>query len=105
MAMKVEVPRRLFAVEAYQRMAEAGIFHPTSIWRCEREIGQRWPTGSRHARCVINAIDRSSCGGGVPPRNPVVIHARSEPQPDLRLPLERFALGRNLTAGDPGDSP
>jgi Uma2 family endonuclease len=56
MAIEVDIPRRLFTVEEYQRMAEVGIFHPDErIELIEGEIVQMAPIGPRHAGCVINA--------------------------------------------------
>lgn len=90
MAVEVEVPRRLFTVEEYHRMAEAGILGADErIELIEGEIVQMAPIGPRHAGCVINANrlfftmlgDRAV----ISPQNPVVIRPRSEPQPDLLL--------------------
>ena len=90
MAVEVEVPRRLFTVEEYHRMAEAGIFHPDErVELIEGEIVQMSPIGPRHAGCVINVVRlfvmRLSERAVVSPQNPVVIQPRSEPQPDLLL--------------------
>ena len=88
MAIDVELPRRLFTVQEYHRMAEAGIFHPEErVELIEGEIVQMAPIGPRHAGCVINAtrlfITRLGDRAIVSPQNPVVIQPRSEPQPDL----------------------
>jgi len=90
MAIEVEIPRRLFTVEEYHRMAEVGIFHPDErVELIEGEIVQMSPIGPRHAGCVINAnrlfITRLGDRAVVSPQNPVVIQPRSEPQPDLLL--------------------
>ena len=90
MAVEVELPRRLFTVQEYYRMAEAGIFHPDErVELIEGEIVQMSPIGPRHAGCVINAtrlfITRLGDCAIVSPQNPVVIQPRSEPQPDLLL--------------------
>jgi hypothetical protein len=90
MAIEVEIPRRLFTVEEYHRMAEVGIFHPGErVELIEGEIVQMSPIGPRHAGCVINAtrlfITRLGERAVVSPQNPVVIQPRSEPQPDLLL--------------------
>jgi Uma2 family endonuclease len=90
MAVEIEVPRRLFTVEEYHRMAEAGIFHPDErVELIEGEIVQMSPIGPRHAGCVINAnrlfVTRLGERAVVSPQNPVVIQPRSEPQPDLLL--------------------
>jgi Uma2 family endonuclease len=90
MAVEVEFPRRLFSVEEYHRMAEAGIFRPGErVELIEGEIVQMSPIGPRHAGCVINAnrlfVTRLGERAVVSPQNPVVIQPRSEPQPDLLL--------------------
>ena len=90
MAIEVEAPRRLFTVEEYHRMAEAGILDPDErVELIEGEIIQMAPIGPRHAGCVINAtrmfISRPGDRAVVSPQNPVVIRPRSEPQPDLLL--------------------
>jgi Uma2 family endonuclease len=90
MAIEAEIPRRLFTVEEYHRMAEVGIFHPGErVELIEGEIVQMSPIGPRHAGCVINAtrlfITRLGDRAVVSPQNPVVIQPRSEPQPDLLL--------------------
>ena len=90
MAVEVEVPRRLFSVEEYHRMAEAGILGADErVELVEGEIVQMAPIGPRHAGCVINAnrlfITRLGDRAVISPQNPVVIRPRSEPQPDLVL--------------------
>lgn len=90
MAVEVEVPRRLFTVEEYHRMADAGILgEDERVELIEGEIIQMAPIGPSHAGCVINAnrlfITRLGDRAVVSPQNPVVIRPRSEPQPDLLL--------------------
>lgn len=90
MAVEVESSRRLFTVDEYHRMAEAGILHPDErVELIEGEIVQMSPIGPSHAGCVINAtrllITRLGERAVVSPQNPVVIPPRSEPQPDLVL--------------------
>ena len=90
MAIEVERPRRLFTVEEYHRMADAGIFHPDErVELIEGEVVEMAPIGPRHVGCVINAtrlfITRLGDRAVVSPQNPVVIRPRSEPQPDLLL--------------------
>ena len=101
MAIEVERPRRLFTVEEYHRMGEAGVLGPDErVELIEGEIVQMSPIGPRHAGCVINAnrlfITRLGDRAMVSPQNPMVIQPRSEPQPDLlllrpRRPLQRAA--------------
>ena len=90
MAVDVERPRRLFTVEEYHRMGEAGsLGEDERVELIEGEIVQMAPIGARHIGCVINAtrlfITRLGDRAVVSPQNPVVIRPRSEPQPDLVL--------------------
>jgi Uma2 family endonuclease len=90
MVIDIEVSRRLFTVDEYHRMAEAGIFHPDErVELIEGEIVEMSPIGPRHAGCVINAnrLFMTRLGDRIvlSPQNPVVIRPRSEPQPDLLL--------------------
>jgi Uma2 family endonuclease len=90
MAIDVEVVRRLFTVDEYHRMAEAGIFHPDErVELIDGEIVEMSPIGPRHAGCVINAtrLFMTTLGDRIvlSPQNPVIIRPRSEPQPDLLL--------------------
>ena len=90
MAVDVELSRRLFTVDEYHRMAEAGILgEDERVELIEGEIVQMAPIGPRHIGCVINAtrlfITRLGDRVVVSPQNPVVIRPRSEPQPDLLL--------------------
>jgi Uma2 family endonuclease len=90
MAVEVEVPRRLFSVEEYHRMAEAGILREKErVELIEGEIIQMAPIGTRHFGCVISVnrlfVARLGDRAVVSPQGPVVIAPRSEPQPDLAL--------------------
>jgi Uma2 family endonuclease len=90
MAIELDLPRRLFTVDEYHRMAEVGIFHPDErVELIEGEIVEMAPIGPRHAGCVINAnrlfFTRLGNRTVLSPQNPVVIRPRSEPQPDLLL--------------------
>ena len=90
MAVEVDLPRRLFTVEEYHRMGEAGILGADErVELIEGEIVEMAPIGPRHIGCVINAnrlfLTRLGDRAVVSPQNPVVIRPRSEPQPDLLL--------------------
>jgi Uma2 family endonuclease len=90
MALEVEIARRLFTVEEYHRMGEAGILgEHERVELIEGEIVQMAPIGTGHIGCVINAtrlfITRLGDRAVVSPQNPIVILPRSEPQPDLVL--------------------
>jgi Uma2 family endonuclease len=104
MAVDVELPRRLFTVEEYHRMAEAGILGADErVELIEGEIVQMAPIGPRHAGCVINVnrlfFARLGDRVVISPQNPVVIRPRSEPQPDLVLLRQRaVSYSRELPA-------
>jgi Uma2 family endonuclease len=88
MAVQAERPHRLFTVDEYHRMAEAGIFGPEErVELIDGEIIEMSPIGPRHAGCVINLnrllVTRLGERAVVSPQNPVVIRPRSEPQPDM----------------------
>jgi Uma2 family endonuclease len=90
MAVQTERARRLFTVEEYHRMAEAGIFKPTDRVELIRgEIVEMSPIGRRHAAFVDNLtqllIVRLAGRAIVSVQNPVVVADDSEPQPDLKL--------------------
>jgi len=96
MATEVERPRRLFTVEEYHRMADAGVFKPEDhVELIHGEIIVMSPIGHRHGGCVINLTRLFVIGVGdravVSPQNAVVIDLFSEPQPDLLL-LRRRAV-------------
>ncbi len=104
MAVDVEIARRLFTVDEYHRMAEAGILgEHERVELIEGEIVQMAPIGPRHIGCVINAtrlfITRLGDRAVVSPQNPIVIPPRSEPQPDLVLLRPRaVSYSRQLPA-------
>lgn len=96
--MKHKLPRRLFDVDEYHRMAEVGIL--TSDDRVELidgEIIEMSPIGPRHNRCVMFLNDvfvrRLQGQAIVSPGLSLRLHRRSEPQPDLALlrpPLAKY---------------
>jgi Uma2 family endonuclease len=106
MAVEVELARRLFTVEEYHRMAEAGILgEDERVELIEGEIVQMAPIGPRHIGCVINAnrlfFTRLGARAVISPQNPVVILPRSEPQPDLALLRPRaVSYSRERPASD-----
>jgi|SRR5690349_15395306 Uma2 family endonuclease len=56
MALDVEVARRLFTIEEYHRMGEAGILgEDERVELIDGEIIEMAPIGTRHLGCVINA--------------------------------------------------
>ena len=87
-AVQAERPKRLFTVDEYHRMAEAGVFGPEErVELIDGEIIEMSPIGPRHAGCVINITRMLFTKLGdravISPQNPVVIRPRSEPQPDM----------------------
>ena len=94
MATEVERARRLFTVEEYHRMADAGILKPSDrVELIHGEIIEVSPIGHRHIGCVINLNRLFVIGVGdravVSSQNPVVIAPLSEPEPDLLLLRQR----------------
>jgi Uma2 family endonuclease len=88
--MAVQTLRRLFTVDEYHRMAQAGILSEDDrIELIEGEIVWMSPIGSRHARCVrlLNRILSKGVGDRaiVDVQNPIRLGERSEPQPDVAL--------------------
>jgi Uma2 family endonuclease len=88
--MAVRPKPRLFTVEEYDRMVEAGILGENDrVELVNGEIVQMTPIGSRHAACVdrLNALlsrhvsDRAI----IHVQNPVRANEWSEPEPDLGL--------------------
>lgn len=102
-----EPTRRLFTVDEYYRMAEAGVFAPDEhVELIEGEIFRMCAIGSRHAACVCGlnemCFDRFRGLVHVRVQNPVRLHNRSEPEPDialLRPRPDRYA-GRHPGPGD-----
>ena len=95
--METEVTKKLFTVDEYHRMGEAGIFtEDDRVELIEGEIVQMSPIGNRHAACVDRACyflnsalkDRAL----VSIQNPVRLDNYSEPQPDVIVlkPREDF---------------
>lgn len=89
--MDVHIPRRLFSVDEYHRMAEIGIFSEDDrVELIEGEIFEMAAIGNRHAACVrrLNHYFNQYVGAQealVDVQDPVRLSHRSEPQPDLVL--------------------
>jgi len=97
-------PRHRLTVEAYYRMAEAGIFgEDDRVELIEGEIIDRPPLGTDHASVVkrLNAIFTRGAGGRaiVSVQNPVRLSPRNEPQPDLALLRHRADYYRDAHPG------
>jgi Uma2 family endonuclease len=98
---------RLFTVDEYHAMGEAGIFQEDNrVELIDGQILAMSPIGSPHVHC-INALTRAFAerlyGRGEPPRavvsvqNPVRLNNRTEPQPDvvlLRADMDKQRLPR-----------
>lgn len=89
--MSQAVAHRIFAVEEYYRMQQAGILHEDDrVELIDGEIMQMSPISSRHAACVgtlLNAFIPLQAAKRVLLRaqDPIRLGAHSEPQPDLVL--------------------
>ncbi len=87
--MGVQVQRRLFTVEEYHRMAEAGILSEDDrVELIEGELVAMSPIGSRHAATVarLTTLLFPVRGRGILwVQNPIRLGAYSEPQPDVAL--------------------
>jgi Uma2 family endonuclease len=104
--METEVTKKLFTVDEYHRMAQAGILREDDrLELIDGEIIQMSPIGYRHAVCVnrtttlfIEAFGRRAVVG---PGNPLRLSAWTEPQPDLVVFKQRtdfYAKKRPQTA-------
>src|SRR5438132_10730440 len=87
--MAVEPMRRLFTVDEYHRMAEAGILDPEDrVELLGGEILEMTPIGTGHAGCV-NGLNRLFTRLDEPVivavQNPVVLDDFTEPQPDISV--------------------
>jgi Uma2 family endonuclease len=89
------VSKRLFTVDEYYRMAEAGILgEDDRVELIEGEIVQITPIGSYHAGCVMrlhNQFLSLECHNKafISMQNPIHLNNLSEPQPDIMLLILR----------------
>ena len=105
--MSTEVKERLFTVEEYHRMGEAGILHEDDrVELIDGKIIQMSPIGQRHAACVNRAttffVERFGRRAVLSPQNPVQLTDWTEPQPDLVVlkPRADFYSGKRPVAKD-----
>jgi Uma2 family endonuclease len=105
--METEVTKRLFTVDEYYRMGEAGIFGPEArLEIIEGEIIEMSPIGNRHAECVnrANALFSARLGSKVlvSVQNPILLNRHTELQPDIVLakPRDDFYAGRRIAPED-----
>jgi Uma2 family endonuclease len=92
--MSVEMKRRLFTVQEYHLMSEAGVFSDRErVELIEGEIIQMAAIGRRHAARVDRLAeffgDRVRTRAIIRVQNPISIGDRSEPQPDIALVQRR----------------
>lgn len=90
MPIEVEVERRVFTVDEYDRLIEAGFFRPDErLELVDGEIVTMSPIGTRHAARVGRLTDLfgARLGGNalVWVQNPVVLGERDEFQPDVAV--------------------
>jgi Uma2 family endonuclease len=82
--------QRLFTVEEYHRMAEAGILHEDDrVELIAGKIIQMAAIGSRHAACVKRLIKllvrEVGDSGVVGAQDPIILPDSSEPEPDVTV--------------------
>jgi Uma2 family endonuclease len=102
--MAVEIKRRLFTVDEYSRMAEAGILGADDrLELIDGEIIEMTLIGRLHAAAVDRLMKLFITTFGneatIRGQNPVVLGGYSEPQPDLALLRPRADF---YAAGHPG---
>ena len=86
--MTPEPARRLFTVDEFHRMAEAGILgEDDRVELVEGELIEMTPIGSRHAACVNRLVKLLSSLEAylLSVQNPVSLDPRTELQPDIAL--------------------
>ncbi|MCU0543809.1 MAG: Uma2 family endonuclease [Oscillatoriaceae cyanobacterium Prado104] len=88
--MSVKMQRRLFTVQEYHLMAEAGVFSPDDrVELIEGEIIVMAAIGTRHASCVKRLVRRFSAIPEeiaiVGAQDPIQLTERTQPQPDVVL--------------------
>ena len=103
--METEVAKKLFTVDEYLRMGEAGIFDPEArLELIEGEIIEMSPRSERHIVCVNRATalfsSRLARKAMVSVQNPVRLSRYTEPQPDILLAPWRddFYASKRLSA-------
>ena len=105
MATQLERARRLFTLEEYERMVEAGVFGPDDrLELIEGEIVEMSPIGDEHAACVDVLTRLFVLGVGdravVRVQGPVGLPPRSRPEPDLLLLRSRSYRKGPARTGD-----
>jgi Uma2 family endonuclease len=105
--MEIETAKRLFTVDEYYRMAEAGILTPQDrVELIDGEIIEMSPIGRRHAGCVNRATRLFTSAFGkrvvVSVQNPLRLSKYTEPEPDVVVlkPRDDEYVSKTPTAGD-----
>jgi len=105
--MRIETTKKLFTVDEYYRMDDAGIFKPDArLELIEGEIFEMSAIGNRHAACVNSAMALFAEAFGkraiVSGQNPVLLSNYSVPQPDVVLAKLRddFYFNKRLSVED-----
>jgi Uma2 family endonuclease len=105
--MSAPVLKRLFSVDEFHQMAEAGVFHEDDrLELLNGEIVQMTPIGREHASCVARLTERfgEHCRGTaiVWVQNPLVLDDGTEFYPDIALLVRRsdFYLESHPRPGD-----
>src|SRR5215210_2437052 len=105
--MSQQLAKHWITVDEYERMGEAGIFHPDArLELLEGEIYQMSPIGIPHAACVkfLSTLLNRLFNGKllVSVQDPVRLNDLSEPQPDIALLRWRddFYRGAHPTPDD-----
>ncbi len=105
--MTAEPARRLFTVDEFHRMRQAGILgEDDRVELVAGEVVEMTPIGSRHAACVKRIV--STLSAGSPARwilsvqDPVRLDPRTELQPDVALlrPCDDFYARAHPGPGD-----
>ena len=105
--MEAQVLRRVFSVEEFHRMADAGVFvEDDRLELLDGEIVRMTPIGSRHAGCVDRLSEslwqRLSGEAIVRVQNPVLLSRQTELYPDIAL-LKRRPDFYSQSLPQPGD--
>lgn len=88
--MRIETTKKLFTVDEYYKMAEAGILTPQDrVELIDGEIIWMSPIGNRHLGCVNGANDAFNAAfrgkAVVSVQNPLRLSNYTEPEPDVVL--------------------
>ena len=104
--MEAQVLKRLFSVDEFHQMAEAGVFgEDDRLELLDGEIVQMTPIGSRHAACVMRlnaSFGQLWASAVVSVQGPLVLDEGTEVYPDIAL-LERRPDFYSQSHPRPGD--